>query len=104
MMRGLRCRLAKGSGVKGNYLVQKLAEAFGIDSVSMKIMGPRTKNLSTRAKTIFKALALQRDPVAEAHAMGKMLFLKSKGALCERTALWLLVSCGARDSVASPRV
>ncbi len=72
--------MAKGSGVKGNYLVQTMAEAFGVEGLSIKIMGPRSKNLGTRAKAIFKALCLQRDPAAEAHVMGKMLFLKSKGA------------------------
>lgn len=66
--------LSAGAGNKGNYLVLKMCEAFGLDGVSIKVMGPRSKNIGTRARAIFKALISQRDPEAEAKAMGKMLF------------------------------
>jgi small subunit ribosomal protein S5 len=66
--------LASGGGIKGNYLVLKMAEAFGLDGLSVKVMGPRSKNLGTRAKTIFKALQITKDPETEAMALGKMLF------------------------------
>merc|ERR1711916_335745 len=66
--------LTSGGGIKGNYLVQKMCEAFGLTGVSIKIMGPRSKNLGTRAKTVFKALQIQKDPETEALALGKMLF------------------------------
>lgn len=70
--------LAKGAGVKGNYLARAMCEAFGIEGMSLKIIGPRSKNLGTRAKALFKALTMQRDPEAEAQAMGKMLFSTTK--------------------------
>lgn len=70
--------LAKDAGVKGNYLVQKMAEAFGLDGVNVKVIGPRSKNIATRAKTIFQALQMQRDPEAEARVMGKLLFNPNK--------------------------
>ncbi len=54
--------------------MQKMCEAFGLDGVSVKVIGPRSKNIVTRAKTIFKALQIQRDPESEAKALGKMLF------------------------------
>ena len=69
---------AIADGVKGNYLAVRMCEAFGIDGVSIKILGPRSKNLATRAKTVFKAISMQRDPEAEAHAMGRMLFNANK--------------------------
>lgn len=65
-------------GVKGCPMVQVMADAFGIGSLSVKITGPSTKNLASRAKTVFEALKRNRDPEAEAKAMGKMLFSPNK--------------------------
>ncbi len=45
---------------------------------SFRVIGPRSKNIVTRAKTIFTALLVQRDPEAEAKALGKMLFNPNK--------------------------
>lgn len=66
--------LTSEGGVKGNYLAQKMAECFGLTSVSIKVTGPRSKNIATRARTMFTALQITRDPEAEAQALGKMLF------------------------------
>jgi hypothetical protein len=43
-----------------------------------RVIGPRSKNPVTRARTIFKALLVQQDPEAQAKSLGKMLFNPNK--------------------------
>ena len=71
---------AISEGTKGNYLSRRICEAFGVDGMSVKIIGPKSKNLGTRAKTVFKAVveAAQSDPGAQALAMGRMSFNANK--------------------------
>jgi hypothetical protein len=45
---------------------------------SIRVIGPRSKNPVTRARTIFKALLVQQDPEAQAKSLGKMLFNPNK--------------------------
>eukprot|EP01104_Vermistella_antarctica_P013584 TRINITY_DN4135_c0_g1_i1.p1 TRINITY_DN4135_c0_g1~~TRINITY_DN4135_c0_g1_i1.p1 ORF type:complete len:398 (-),score=71.42 TRINITY_DN4135_c0_g1_i1:906-2099(-) len=66
----------KGYGIRANYIVRIVCQAFGIDDLSAKTHGSR--DLHNMIRSVFKGLMSHRHPEEQARMLGKKIFSKRK--------------------------